>query len=121
MKSTTYSISANANTSYYYQWENFANYNGTFGKHAVSAMAGMSYTENNSDNVSASASGSDILKDYKDNFKYLNYLKSGDGIAKNMTTAIAFRPTSVLMHSTHQDFLPIHAGDTSLQYLPDGL
>ena len=87
VKSTTYSISANANTSYYYQWENFANYNGTFGKHAVSAMAGMSYTENNSDNVSASASGSDILKDYKDNFKYLNYLKSGDGITKNMSNA----------------------------------
>lgn len=87
VKSTTYSISANANTSYYYQWENFANYNGTFGKHAVSAMAGMSYTENNSDNVSASASGSDILKDYKDNFKYLNYLKSGDGISKNMSNA----------------------------------
>ena len=80
-------VSASDYSPTYYQWENFANYNGTFGKHAVSAMAGMSYTENNSDNVSASASGSDILKDYKDNFKYLNYLKSGDGITKNMSNA----------------------------------
>ena len=41
---TTYSISANTNTGWYYQWENFANYNTTIaGKHNIGAMIGMSY------------------------------------------------------------------------------
>ena len=71
-----YSISANANTGYYYQWENFANYNVTIAqKHTISAMAGMSYIENNTDNVSASASGADPLSSYEPNFLYLNYVK----------------------------------------------
>ncbi|MBN2637203.1 MAG: SusC/RagA family TonB-linked outer membrane protein, partial [Prolixibacteraceae bacterium] len=71
-----YNISAAANTSYYYQWENFANYNLTIDRHNITAMAGMSYTENNSDNVNASASGPDILTGYDPNFQYLNYVKS---------------------------------------------
>ena len=71
-----YSISASANTGYYYQWENFANYSKTFGKHDLSAMVGMSYRENNSDGVSGSSSGEDILTSYEENFRYLNYLKS---------------------------------------------
>ena len=75
--SDTYSISANANTSYYYQWENFANYVVSFGASTITAMAGMSYRENNSDNVSASASGKDILKGYEPNFLYISYLKDG--------------------------------------------
>jgi TonB-linked SusC/RagA family outer membrane protein len=75
-KSDDYNISANANTNYYYQWENFANYNLTLNKHNITAMGGMSYTENNSDNVSASASGPDILKGYDSNFLYLDYVKS---------------------------------------------
>ena len=87
VKSDTYSISANANTSHYYQWENFINYDNTFGKHAVSAMAGMSFIENNYDNVSASASGVDILRNYAENFRYINYLKSGDDVSKNMGNA----------------------------------
>ena len=71
-----YSISANANTGYYYQWENFANYNVTIAKkHNITAMVGMSYIENNSDNVSASSSGADILSSYEPNFIYLNYVK----------------------------------------------
>lgn len=73
---TTYSISANASTGWYYQWENFANYDISFGSHNITAMAGMSYKENNSDNVNTSASGSDILKSYEDNFLYMSYLKS---------------------------------------------
>jgi TonB-linked SusC/RagA family outer membrane protein len=73
---TTYSIGATANTGYYYQWENFANYHVTIArKHDITAMAGMSYRENNSDNVSGSASGADILKDYAPNFLYMSYLK----------------------------------------------
>ena len=74
--SANYSISAGANTGYYYQWENFANYNVTIAKkHNITAMAGMSYIENNSDNVSGNASGADILQAYEDNFLYLSYLK----------------------------------------------
>ena len=78
--STTYSISANFNTGYYYQWENFANYNRNFGKHAVGAMVGMSYTESINDNGSMSASASQeegLLTGYEDNFKYINYVLSG--------------------------------------------
>ena len=74
--SDTYSISANASTSWYYQWENFANYNLVLGKHNITAMAGMSYRENNSDNVNASSSGADILSAYYENFRYLSYVKS---------------------------------------------
>ena len=71
-----YSISASANTGYYYQWENFANYNVTIAKkHNLTAMVGMSYRETNSDNVSASSSGADILTAYDPQFQYLNYVK----------------------------------------------
>ena len=69
-----YSISASASNSWYYQWENFANYLFSLGKHNFTLMGGMSYRENNSDGVSGSSSGADILKDYSDNFLYLNYL-----------------------------------------------
>ena len=76
-QSTNYEISAGVNTSYYYQWENFANYNRTFGKHTVGAMVGMSYTESHNDNASISSSGPDILKGYEPNFRYIDYLTSG--------------------------------------------
>ncbi|MDO5442633.1 MAG: TonB-dependent receptor [Bacteroidia bacterium] len=71
-----YSISAGANTGWYYQWENFANYIKNFGKHSITLMAGMSYKETNSDNVSASSSDLDILSSYEPAFQYLNYVKS---------------------------------------------
>ena len=73
--SDSYSISAGANTGFYYQWENFANYHITLGKHDITAMAGMSYRESNSDNVSGSSTGPDILQRYDENFRYLNCLK----------------------------------------------
>ena len=75
--STTYSISANVNTSYYYQWENFANYNATFGKNSINVMAGMSFTEKNWDNASISSDGANILKSTLENFRYIDYLTSG--------------------------------------------
>jgi TonB-linked SusC/RagA family outer membrane protein len=83
-----YSISADANTNYYYQWENFANYNLALDRHNVTAMAGMSYTENNVDNVSASATGPNILSGYEPNFRYLNYVISNvvDGTEKTIKT-----------------------------------
>ena len=90
-----YSISASANTGFYYQWENFANYNVTIAqKHAITAMAGMSYRESNSDNVSASSSGADILSAYEPQFLYLNYVK-GDasksiGNAPGKTASLAY-------------------------------
>ena len=53
------SVSASANNSIYYQWENFANWMHMFGKHAVSAMAGVSYSQSRSYSASAGISGSD--------------------------------------------------------------
>ena len=71
-----YNISASVNTGIYYQWENFANYNRTFGKHTVGAMAGMSYIENNWDNISVSAQQAENpLSGEADNFRYIDYLK----------------------------------------------
>jgi TonB-linked SusC/RagA family outer membrane protein len=83
-----YNISTTANTNYYYQWENFANYNLVLGKNNVTAMAGTSYTENNTDNVTATATGPDILSGYEPNFRYLNYVISNvvDGSEKTIKT-----------------------------------
>lgn len=85
-KSDDYNISADANTSIYYQWENFANYNVTIDRHNITAMAGMSYIENSWDNVSASAQGPDILTGYEPNFRYIDYVKSNmvDGEEKTV-------------------------------------
>ncbi|MBP5572897.1 MAG: SusC/RagA family TonB-linked outer membrane protein, partial [Bacteroidales bacterium] len=87
-KADNYNMSANANTGFYYQWENFANYNRSFGKHDVSAMVGMSFIENNWDNVSASASASvknpgGLLKGYTENFLSLDYILT-DGVTKSV-------------------------------------
>ena len=85
--SKTYSISASANTGLYYQWENFFNYNVNLGKHALGAMAGMSFIENRSDNVSANASGPDILSGYEPNFIYMNYVNSQSSTTKGFSNA----------------------------------
>jgi len=72
-----YNISANVNTGFYYQFENFVNYNKTFAqKHNVGIMVGMSYEENSSDNASISSSEKDILQGYERNFQYIHYLKA---------------------------------------------
>ncbi len=63
------SISGTANNRLYYQWENFANYNRTFGKHDISAMVGMSYQQTNTNYVRAYANQ---LSSDRDNFKYLS-------------------------------------------------
>ena len=75
-QSANHDISAGVNTNYYYQWENFANYNNTFGKHTVGAMVGMSYGERHNDNASISSNGPDILRGYEPNFLYIDYLTS---------------------------------------------
>ena len=63
------SISGSTNDRLYYQWENFANYNKSFGKHDLTAMAGMSYQQTNTDNLRASAY---VLSSDDPNFRYLN-------------------------------------------------
>lgn len=78
---TKYSISANANTNYYYQFENFINYNKTFAdKHSIGAMIGMSWEESVSDNVSTKSESVNenqyIFKGQGDNFHYVDYVLS---------------------------------------------
>ena len=89
-----YSISASTSYSYFYQWENFANYTISLGKNDITAMAGMSYLENNSDGTNASSSGADILSSYEPNFRYINYVK-GDasksfGNAPSRSASLAY-------------------------------
>lgn len=72
--STTYTIETNTNNGLYYQWENFANYMNTFGKHTIGAMVGMSFTKNHTDNSHIGSTGADILSSYESNFHYIDYL-----------------------------------------------
>lgn len=83
-----YNLQAQAHTSLYYQWENFANYNLTLDKHDFTVMAGMSYTEDKNDNVDVTVTGPDILTGYEPNFRYLDYVKSNmvDGAEKTSKT-----------------------------------
>ena len=83
--SKTYSISASASTGWYYQWENYFNYLFNIGKNNFTVMAGMSYRETNSDGVSASSSGEDILQKYEENYQYISYLL--DDAPKSMSNA----------------------------------
>ena len=52
---TKYSISQTTSNGLYYQWENFANYMTSIGKHSISAMAGMSYIQSESNGTTAGA------------------------------------------------------------------
>ncbi|NDV59400.1 TonB-dependent receptor [Bacteroides sp. 519] len=69
------SHNATSSTNIYYQWENFANYMKTFGRHTVTGMVGMSYQESTYDYVygSLSANGEDALKKNNPLFYYLNF------------------------------------------------
>ena len=82
-QSDQYTISAGTNTGLYYQWENFANFTKSFGKHNVNAMIGMSFTKNRTDNSSlSSADTKQILEgDAAPLFQYINFLNS-NGKAK---------------------------------------
>ena len=93
--SDTYSISANSSQNYYYQWENFANYNRTFGKHDIGIMAGMSYTFSDNRGVNAGLSGTDPLKGYAENFRYITQdngsgTKSIGGGTPNQSSQISY-------------------------------
>ena len=63
------SISGSTNDRLYYQWENFANYTKSFGQHELTAMAGMSYQQTNTDNLRGTAY--QLTMDVP-NFRYLN-------------------------------------------------
>ncbi len=95
-KGDNYMISGGSNNSTWYQWENFVNYNEMFGKHAVGAMAGMSFRQSNSNGVSANASGPDILSAYAPNYIYLNCVNGNAETVKgfsgmpNMTRALSY-------------------------------
>ena len=76
--SDKYTLSANTDAGLYYQWENFANFNKTFGKHNVGAMVGMSFTKNHRDNTSVTSSDTkQILEgDAAPNYRYIDYLNA---------------------------------------------
>ena len=63
------SISGSTNDRLYYQWENFANYNKSFGQHDFTVMAGMSYQQTNTDNLRGTAY---VLSSDDPNFRYLD-------------------------------------------------
>lgn len=84
VRRTTYRISADANTSYYNQFENFVNYDTTIGdKHDITVMAGMSWEKHHSDNVTVVSEGEDILQGYEPNYRYINYLKPDAKVTAN--------------------------------------
>lgn len=77
------SVTASLNLSTYYQWENFVNYNVKLGKHNLSAMAGMSFSEDCDYYISGSVSGGQdstfgFLED-NPNFLYWAY-RTGNAI-----------------------------------------
>ena len=87
VQATEYNLQASANTGNYYQWENFANYNKRIKKHDIGVMAGMSFIDQTRDNLSATASGKNILKNTAENFRYMSYLLSDNSVAKTITNA----------------------------------
>ena len=74
-------VTSTSSTDTYWQWENFLNWNKTFGsKHSVNAMLGMSYTESSAVDISGSIKGDDndlgILKN-DPNYAYFAYQTAG--------------------------------------------
>ena len=64
------SVGANSPSRLYYQWENFANYTHSFGKHVLTGMAGMSFSQS----INNTLDGFVVkLTKEADNFAYLNY------------------------------------------------
>ncbi|MCR5003672.1 MAG: TonB-dependent receptor [Bacteroidales bacterium] len=51
------SLNGSSSNTVYYQWENFANYMKQFGKHNITAMLGMSYSDSRTYGVSGSYNG----------------------------------------------------------------
>ena len=83
IQATNYSLSANVNSGYNYQWENFVNFNRTFGDHDILVMGGMSFRESFWDNMSGSASGPDILKGYEPNYIFLSNVLTNESTTRS--------------------------------------
>ena len=84
------SVSATLNTPTYWQWENFANYSTKIGKSEITAMLGMSYSQNRSYAISGTYTGSeDDFGFQKDapNFLYWAYATSAAESTKTLTGA----------------------------------
>ena len=80
------SVSASASVPLYLQWENFANYMQSFGKHSVTAMLGMSFIENRTFNVSGSITGNeDDLGFKKDDPLYAYFAYATATATKNIS------------------------------------
>lgn len=71
---TNLSVEGRTSMNRFYMWENFANYNNTFGKHTINAMVGMAYQYEWSNYTSGSTDG---LTNNAGNFHYLDYASSG--------------------------------------------
>lgn len=82
---TKYSISQTTSNGLYYQWENFANYMTSIGKHSISAMAGMSYIQSESNGTTAGASGEELLSSYEENFHYLDCVLVSDKVSRTFS------------------------------------
>ena len=82
---TKYSISQTTSNGLYYQWENFANYMTSIGKHSISAMAGMSYIQSESNGTTAGASGEELLSSYEENFRYLDCVLVSDKVSRRFS------------------------------------
>ncbi|MBQ9173692.1 MAG: TonB-dependent receptor [Bacteroidales bacterium] len=75
-QSTQYlAYNSNISGEQYYQWENFANFNRSFGLHNVSAMAGMSFLSRTTNYIQGSlaANGEDALMKNDPTFYYFHY------------------------------------------------
>ena len=93
--SDTYSVSSNTSNNYYYQWENFANYDKSFGKHNLAAMVGMSYIESRRFSNGGTITGTDPLTGYEPNFHYISFAnasatKSLSGGQPSRTASLAY-------------------------------
>lgn len=69
-KSESPSLGIDSYDNLYYQWENFANYNKSFGKHDFSLMAGMSYIRSKTNYVGGDTNE---LENLAENYRYLDY------------------------------------------------
>ena len=82
IQATNYTLSADVNTNYGYTWENFINFNRTFGINEITAMAGMSFHEDFKDNMHGEATGPDILKGYASNYIFLSNVLSNESTTR---------------------------------------
>lgn len=57
----------------------------SIGKHSISAMAGMSYIQSESNGTTAGASGEELLSSYEENFRYLDCVLVSDKVSRTFS------------------------------------